>query len=124
MTPTRLVLLATLMFAPPLAAQDPVGIDFSRPAADSSRRREIPDSVLVRAMAHYNDPSTTRVSGNVELPLGNVWRGTQALHRGQLRIDGRVEGDLLVINGDVRITGSGVVTGSVTVLGGRILVDS
>jgi len=123
MTPTRLVLLATLMLAPPLAAQDPVGIDFSRPAADSSRRREIPDSVLVRAMAHYNDPSTTRVSGNVELPLGNVWRGTQALHRGQLRIDGRVEGDLLVINGDVRITGSGVVTGSVTVLGGRILVD-
>lgn len=123
MMPTRLMMLGTLLLALPLAAQDPVGIDFSRPTADSSRRREIPDSLLERAMARYNDPGTTRVSGNVDLPLGNVWRGTQALHRGQLRIDGRVEGDLVVINGDVRITGSGVVTGSVMVLGGRILVD-
>ena len=29
MTPTRLLMLGTLLLAPPLVAQDPVGIDFS-----------------------------------------------------------------------------------------------
>lgn len=124
MTPTRLVTLGVLLLAPPLAAQDPVGIDFSRPAASDPARREIPDSVLDRAMAYYNAPGTTRISGTVELPAGNVWRGPQALYRGQLRIDGRVEGDVLVVNGDVRVTATGVVTGAVTVLGGRLLVDA
>lgn len=124
MTPTRLVTLGVLLLAPPLAAQDPVGIDFSRPASTDPKVREIPDSVLDRAMAQYNAPGTTRISGTVELPAGNVWRGPQALFRGQLRIDGRVEGDVLVVNGDVRITASGVVTGGVTVLGGRLLVDA
>ena len=124
MTPTRLVTLGALLLAAPLAAQDPVGIDFSRPAASDAKVREIPDSVLDRAVAWYNAAGTTRISGTVELPAGNVWRGPQALYRGQLRIDGRVEGDVLVVNGDMRITASGVVTGSVTVLGGRLLVDA
>ncbi len=123
MTRTGLLTIGTLLLAWPAAAQDPIGIDFSRPATDTIPRREIPDSILSRAIAHYNAPGTTRVSGNVELPAGNVWRGRQALHRGQFRIDGRVEGDLVVINGDVRITPSGVVTGDILVLGGRILVD-
>ncbi|MBK6493912.1 MAG: BamA/TamA family outer membrane protein [Gemmatimonadetes bacterium] len=124
MTPTRLVTLGALLLAAPLAAQDPVGIDFSRPAASDAKVREIPDSVLDRAVAWYNAAGTTRISGTVELPAGNVWRGPQALYRGQFRIDGRVEGDVLVVNGDMRITASGVVTGSVTVLGGRLLVDA
>ncbi len=124
MNRTRLVALGALLLVLPAAAQDPIGIDFSRPTADRSRTNEIPDSVLARAIARYNAAGTTRVSGTVELPAGNVWRGMQALYRGQLRIDGRVEGDLLVINGDVRVTASGVVTGGITVLGGRLLVDA
>lgn len=124
MTPTRLLTLGVLLLAPPLAAQDPVGIDFSRPSNSDLQKREIPDSVLDRAVARYNAPGTTRISGTVELPAGNVWRGPQALYRGQLRIDGRVEGDVLVVNGDVRITTTGVVTGNVMVLGGRLLVDA
>jgi hypothetical protein len=123
MTRTGLLTLGILLVAWPAAAQDPIGIDFSQPATDTIRRREIPDSILARAIAHYNAPGTTRVSGNVQLPAGNVWRGMQALYRGQFRIDGRVEGDLVVINGDVRITPTGVVTGTILVLGGRILVD-
>lgn len=123
MTRTGLLTLGTLLLAWPAAAQDPIGIDFSRPTTDTVPRREIPDSVLARAIALYNAAGTTRVSGNVELPAGNVWRGMQALHRGQFRIEGRVEGDLLLINGDVRITPTGVVTGNIMVLGGRILVD-
>ncbi len=123
MTPTRLVTLGLLLLALPLAAQDPVGIDFSRPAANDTTARVIPDSVLDRAIARYNAAGTTRISGTVDLPAGNVWRGPQALYRGQLRIDGRVEGDVLVVNGDMRVTATGVVTGSVTVLGGRLLVD-
>ncbi len=116
--------LIALLLAPPIAAQDPIGIDFSPPARDTTRTRGIPDSLLTRAIAQFNAVATTRISGNFDLAAGNVSFGTQALYRGQLRIDGRVDGDVLVVNGDVRVTSSGEIRGTVTVLGGQLLIDA
>lgn len=118
-----LVPLMALLFAPPSRAQDPVGIDFSPPVRDTIRTRGIPDSVLSRAITQFNATGTTRITGNFDLAAGNVSSGTQALYRGQFRIDGRVDGDVLVVNGDVRVTAGGEIRGTVTVLGGQLLID-
>ncbi|MGH7338289.1 MAG: hypothetical protein ACREI7_11960, partial [Myxococcota bacterium] len=58
--------------------------------------------------------------GRTRLPRGNEWRGTVAVRNGPVLIGGRVQGTLLVINGDAVLQPAAQVTGDVIVVGGTL----
>src|SRR5207253_193681 len=68
----------------------------------------------------YNAPTTTRLVGRARLPHGNEWRGDVAVRNGTVVVAGRVDGTLLVINGDAILDTGAVVTGDVIVVGGTV----
>lgn len=83
----------------------------------------LPDSVAVRLVAFYNSDTTTRLGADAHIAAGTTVRGGVALVDGTLTIDGAVEGDVVVINGDLVIRDGARVTGDVTVTGGRTRVE-
>src|SRR5207247_1640575 len=72
------------------------------------------------AVRRYNAPTTTRLVGRARLPHGNEWRGDVAVRNGTVVVAGRVDGTLLVINGDAILDTGAVVTGDVIVVGGTV----
>src|SRR5690348_8646910 len=82
------------------------------------RPPELPRAVAEDAVRRYNAPTTTRLVGRSRLPRGNAWRGDVAVRNGAILVAGRIEGTLLVINGDAILDSSAVVTGDVIVIGG------
>jgi len=72
------------------------------------------------AQALYNAPATRREKGPYAVSADSIVRGSLAVIGGPVRISGRVEGSLLVLNGDVAFDASAVVSGPVAVLGGRV----
>ncbi len=118
----RSALLAGLLWAAPAAAQDPVRVLDFGPLPDTVLAPEgIPDSVLARAVATFNAPTTVRIYGDAVLraDIG----GTLGVHRGTVRIGGTVRGDVVILNGDLLLEAAGRILGRVTVLGGRFLLD-
>jgi hypothetical protein len=112
-----------LGLAPQASAQDTSGvsIDFGAPPARVELARAIPDSVLQRALARFNDPATLRSYGGavINAPVA----GSVAVFDGDLRIGSQVEGDVVVINGSLRLDATARITGAVIVLGGRFYPD-
>lgn len=124
---TRPVVLATLVAlaaASPLAAQDPPrGIDFGR-GADSVRTPTVPgDSLIALAVRTFNAAGAARIWGDFTQPAGSVHEGHLALFGGALRLEGTVHGDVLVINGDLRVGPGARIDGWVLVLGGALVLD-
>ena len=91
---------------------------------DSAAReaRALPRLVAEEVIRFYNDSGTTRLVGRTRLPRGNEWRGNVAVRNGPVVVGGRVQGTLVVINGDLTFEPGGEVTGDVIVVGG--IVDS
>src|SRR6266699_668602 len=81
---------------------------------------ELPHAVAEDAVRRYNAPTTTRLVGRARLPHGNEWRGDVAVRNGTVVVAGRVDGTLLVINGDAILDSGAVVTGDVIVVGGTV----
>lgn len=79
---------------------------------------DLPRSVADTVIEFFNRPSTIRFTGRVDIPAGRVVQGDVAVLGGPVTIAGRVEGDLVLVNGNLTITDQGAVTGDVTVLGG------
>ena len=106
-----------------VAAQDTAGvsIDFGGVSDRAVAVAGIPDSVLARALAKFNDPVTLRAYGGAQInaPIG----GTLGVHAGDARIASRVDGDVVIINGSLRLDSSAVITGEIIVLGGRFYPD-
>ena len=106
----------------PLRAQDSViVIDPDAPAADSLERVGPPPEVVAELIEFYNDSATTRVQGDVTFPSGSRFEGRLALHRGNLRIAGRVEGPIAVANGTLHLLPGADVRGDILVIGGRLI---
>jgi hypothetical protein len=82
--------------------------------------RELPRVVTDEVIHFYNAPTTTRLVGRTRLPRGNEWRGDVAVRNGPTLLGGRVEGTLLVINGDALLEPGAEVTGSLIVVGGTV----
>lgn len=82
--------------------------------------RELPRVVAEEVIRLYNAPATTRLVGRTRLPRGNEWRGDVAVRNGPVLIGGRVQGTLLVINGDVLLEPGAEVTGTLLVVGGTV----
>ncbi|MGH7509655.1 MAG: BamA/TamA family outer membrane protein [Gemmatimonadales bacterium] len=111
-----------LVLASPLRAQDSViVIDPNAPPSDSIVRGGPPSEVLAELIAFYNDSGTTRVQGEVTLPAGTRFEGRLALHRGALRVAGRVVGGIAVANGTLYLLPGASVQGDILVVGGRLI---
>jgi outer membrane protein assembly factor BamA len=78
------------------------------------------DPVVGSILAFYNDPATSRVRGESRIAEGTTVEGDLASLGGPLVIGGRINGDVVVINGDLRLLPGARIVGSLRVVGGRI----
>ena len=121
--PLATALLVWLGSTTPAFAQDTAGvsIDFGAPPVRSESVRAIPDSIIVRALAMFNDPATVRSYGGavINAPVA----GSVGVYDGDLRIGSRIDGDVVVINGSLRLDATARIVGRIVVLGGRFYPD-
>jgi hypothetical protein len=82
--------------------------------------RALPRVVSDEIILFYNATGTTRLVGRTRLPRGNEWRGNVAVRNGPVLVAGRVQGTLVVINGDLLFDAGAEVTGDVIVVGGIV----
>lgn len=88
--------------------------------ADSLTHLDLPPAVAESLIEFVNDPSTLHLSAPLRLPAERVVQGNVAVLGGPVTIGGRVEGRLVVINGDVELLPDAVVAGDLTVVGGEL----
>jgi len=113
-----------LALAGPAAAQEPpIVIDPDAPIADSLRLSAPPPEVVEQLLTVHNDSATTRFLGTFVLPAGSRLSGVVSLFRGMLVVGGQITGPIQVINGDLWVSATGRIEGDVIVTGGRIRVD-
>ncbi|MEX0907951.1 MAG: BamA/TamA family outer membrane protein [Gemmatimonadota bacterium] len=95
----------------------------SRAAQAQAVLGELPDTAAERIVALYNRDGVTRLGGDAHLSPGSEIRGGVAVLDGTLTVEGRISGDVIVINGDLIVRGpGGAIDGSVTVTGGQISI--
>ena len=82
---------------------------------------DLPPHVAESVAEFFNRTSTLRFTGRSEMPAGGAIQGNVAVLRGPFTVAGEIDGDLMVVNGDLSIVGDGFVTGNVTVIGGRMV---
>ncbi|MBL8984833.1 MAG: polymer-forming cytoskeletal protein, partial [Gemmatimonadetes bacterium] len=102
------------------SAQDSVVVIRPDLPDDSLDVGQLAPEVVRQLIAIYNDSLTTRIAGSFTLPAGSSHRGRIAVYRGSLRVLGRIEGAVTVINGDLIVGPGGAVVGPAIVAGGRI----
>ena len=113
--------LAWFGLAPAMArAQDSVVVIRPDQVGDTLSQANLPVDVIRRIIAIYNDSTTTRIAGSFALPAGAHLEGRVAVYRGTLRVYGRIDGAVTVINGDVVVGAGGMIRGPVLVVGGRV----
>jgi hypothetical protein len=105
---TALTLLAIALTWRPVRAQEPVPL------------ATLPDSVVERVLALYNAPGTTRLSGDALIARGSMIHGDLAALRGRIVVAGGIDGNLVVINGDLTFEPDASVAGDVLVVGGQL----
>src|SRR3970040_387674 len=98
------------LLAPAAAAQDTTIVIHPDSAGATLQARELPRVVADEVIHLYNAPTTTRLVGRTRLPRGNEWRGDVAVRNGPVIVGGRVDGTLLVINGDALLTPGAAIT--------------
>jgi hypothetical protein len=81
---------------------------------------ELPRAVAEQAVGFFNAPTTIRFNGRTGVPQGRSVVGDVATLGGPFTVGGRIDGDLLVLNGDLVFVEGGSVTGDVTVIGGMV----
>lgn len=100
---SALLVLALLLAAAPAPAQD---------------ASPLPPEVARRITAVLNAPGTDRRSGDAEVAAGQSVAGSLAVVDGDLELSGRVEGDVVVVNGRLEVESGAEVAGEVIVVGG------
>jgi hypothetical protein len=107
-----------LAFLLAVAVQDTTIVIHPDSSSVSLEARALPRVVSDEIIRFYNAPGTTRLVGRTRLPRGNEWRGNVAVRNGPVLVAGRVQGTLVVINGDLLFDTGAEVTGDVIVVGG------
>jgi hypothetical protein len=102
----------------PLLGQDTAIVIYPESAGLHLTPPELPHATIEEAVRFYNAPTTTRLVGRALLPVGNAWSGNVAIRNGPALIAGRVEGSLLVLNGNAILDSTAVITGDLLVIGG------
>ncbi len=101
-----------------LIAQDTTIVIHPDSSGATLQARALPRLVSEEVIRFYNATGTTRLVGRTRLPRGNEWRGNVAVRSGPVLVAGRVQGTLVVINGDLLFDTGAEVTGDVIVVGG------
>lgn len=115
-------LLGAALASPGLAtAQDTAIVIHPESSGVSLERLDLPRIVADEVIRFYNAPTTTRLVGRTVLPRGNEWRGDVAVRTGPVQLGGRVQGSLVVINGDVALDPGAAITGGLLVVGGTVM---
>jgi hypothetical protein len=102
-----MLLSGVLVVSPGFAQQHPPPAELSEEVADA-------------VVDFYNDPRRARWSGPTVIPADSLHGGDVAVIRGPLEIAGRLEGSVVMVNGDVLLRPGGAVTGDVLVVGGTV----
>ncbi|MGH7545694.1 MAG: hypothetical protein ACREKI_05875 [Gemmatimonadota bacterium] len=102
-----------------VAAQDTVtvGVAVVSPAQE---QQDLLREAAERAVAFYNELRTIRLQGRTFIPSGRGLDGDVGVLGGPVDVQGRVAGDLVVINADLLLAASARVDGDVVVVGGRV----
>lgn len=108
-------LLALTSTSPVMWAQD---------RKDNDRVGGVPRETARAIVSVWNAPGTRRVRGDFDLPVGDTVRGDLAILAGRARIAGTVLGQVVAINGDVRLANGGRADRDVTVVGGDFEYDT
>ena len=90
---------------------------------DIERVGGVPRETARALVAIWNAPGTRRIRGDFELVAGDTVRGDLAIMGGRSRLAGTVLGQLVALNGDVRLTSTGRVERDLTVVGGDFDYD-
>lgn len=104
-----------LLAAMPAAAQEP-----DVPRGDTIRAFSLSPEIAEELIAFVNHPGTIQFSGRGRIPAERTVTGDVAVLGGPLIVAGRIEGRVVVINGDVELLPGAVITGDLTVAGGEI----
>lgn len=78
----------------------------------------LPDSAAERMVEFHNMETTTRLTGDARIGPGTIMRGGVAVLGGRLVVEGTVEGDVVVINGDLVVLPGGTIAGRASIAGG------
>lgn len=113
-----LVWILCLVAAVPAAAQDTAIVINPDSSGGRVAGQALPRIVAEEAVRLYNAATTTRLVGRSRLPGSNAWQGDVAVRNGPALIAGRVEGTLLVINGDAILEAGAEISGDLLVVGG------
>lgn len=108
---TMAMLPACVMVA---AAQDRTAVD------TAFSRRGLPADVAREAASLYNASTGLRVSGPLEIEQGREVLGDVAVLNGPLTIGGRVTGRVIAINADVILRPTAHIEGDMLVVGGEV----
>ncbi len=92
-------------------------------SGDTTVKACLSDSMLTAALAAFNSPTAVHAFDGGGIPAGVTIGGGYSVYQGQFLLAGTVQGNVVVLNGDVRVTTTGRVTGTITVLGGRLFLD-
>src|SRR6266567_1190061 len=107
-----------LAFLLVLAVQDTTIVIHPDSSGATLEARALPRVVTDEVIRFYNAATTTRLVGRSRLPRGNEWRGDVAVRNGAVSVGGRIQGTLLVINGDASVDSGAVISGDLIVIGG------
>jgi hypothetical protein len=96
------------------------------PAFAQEQERRVEEADLPRwveedVINFFNDPTTIHFTGRTRIPSTRVVLGDVAALGGPFTMAGEVNGDLVVVNGDLVFEEGGTVTGDVMVVGGSVV---
>lgn len=105
--PLTALLLCALVGPSPLAGQQ-------------GGEPELPSDVAAAVVDFWNDPRRERFHGPTSIGRDSVLEGDIAVLHGPLTVGGRIEGSVVVTNGNVILQPGGVIAGDLLVTGGTI----
>jgi hypothetical protein len=105
---TLLAGLCLAVLAAPAAAQE-----------QEIREAGLPRRLEWQLLDFFRDVGTLRPTPPYRIEAGDTVRGNVGIVGGDAHVAGRLEGNLVVVNGNVVVEGAGVIAGDVTVVGGQ-----
>lgn len=111
------LLAAAAALAAPLAGPAPFLLEAQEVRVEEA---DLPRHVADEVVDYFNDPGTVQFSGRSRIPAERTVVGNVGVLGGPLTVAGRVEGRVVVLNGDLLLEPGAEITGDVLVLGGRV----